>query len=53
MPTVSHAININAPANRVWAVLTYAAAYPEWNPFMIELAERGVEARRTRIRRLR
>ncbi|TDB94154.1 SRPBCC domain-containing protein [Actinomadura sp. 7K534] len=37
MPTVSHIVEINAPVSRVWAVLTDTAAYPEWNPFMIEL----------------
>ncbi|MDG4798915.1 SRPBCC domain-containing protein [Micromonospora sp. WMMD1082] len=37
MPTVSHTIDIDAPASRVWAILTDTAAYPEWNPFMIAL----------------
>jgi hypothetical protein len=27
-------IEINAPAERVWQVLTDFAAYPEWNPFV-------------------
>jgi hypothetical protein len=27
-------IEIEAPAERVWQVLTDFAAYPEWNPFM-------------------
>lgn len=37
MPTVSHTIDIDAPAHRVWAVLTDTAAYPEWNPFMTRI----------------
>lgn len=38
MPTtLSHTIDIDAPADRVWAVLTDTAAYPEWNPFMTKL----------------
>ncbi|MFF5219352.1 SRPBCC family protein [Micromonospora sp. NPDC000442] len=37
MPTLSHTIDIAAPADRVWAILTDAAAYPEWNPFITNL----------------
>lgn len=37
MPIVSHTIDIDAPANRVWAILTDTAAYPEWNPFITKL----------------
>jgi hypothetical protein len=29
-------IEINAPVARVWDVLTNFAAYPEWNPFIVE-----------------
>jgi len=31
------AINIDAPADRVWAVVTDFASYPEWNRFMRSL----------------
>jgi demethylmenaquinone methyltransferase / 2-methoxy-6-polyprenyl-1,4-benzoquinol methylase len=30
-------VEIEAPAERVWAVLTDFAAYPSWNPFMAEV----------------
>jgi hypothetical protein len=29
--------DIDAPIDLVWSVLTDAAAYPEWNPFMVSL----------------
>jgi len=28
-------IEIHAPAERVWTILTDFAAYPEWNPFVV------------------
>ena len=35
---VSAEIDIDAPAERVWEVLTDFARYPEWNPFLPSVA---------------
>lgn len=34
MQTIEHTIDIDAPPDAVWQVLTDVAAYVEWNPFM-------------------
>ena len=34
MKEIHTEIEINAPAERVWRVLTDFAAYPKWNPFI-------------------
>jgi hypothetical protein len=34
--TISTAVEIDAPASRVWDVLVDLPAYPQWNPFIVE-----------------
>lgn len=34
------ALDIAAPAPRVWAILTDFAAYPQWNPFLLSVEGR-------------
>ncbi len=43
MPDLATQIDIKAPPDEVWAVLTDFAAYPEWNPFLRELRGEAVE----------
>ncbi len=40
-------IEINAGSDRVWAILTDFAAYPEWNPFIRFI--RGVPGKGARL----
>jgi hypothetical protein len=35
MREISTAVDIDAPPERVWSILTDFAAYPEWNPFIV------------------
>jgi hypothetical protein len=37
MRTIETAIDIEAPTDAVWAVVTEFAAYPSWNPFMVHI----------------
>ena len=46
--TLRTEIDITAPAERVWDVLTDFAAYPRWNPFIRQID--GVLAPRARLR---
>ncbi len=50
MTTLSHAVTVAAPAETVWRVLTDFAAYPEWNPFIPEIAGDLREGARLRVR---
>jgi hypothetical protein len=38
--TVETSVDIDAPADVVWSVLTDFAAYPSWNPFLLEVSGR-------------
>ena len=38
MRSISAEVEVGAPPERVWEVLTDFAAYPEWNPFMFSVA---------------
>jgi hypothetical protein len=42
-------IEIQAPAERVWEVLTDFAAYHEWNPFIVEAAGQAVPGQRLEL----
>jgi hypothetical protein len=50
MRTISAAIDIDAPPERVWEVLVDFSAYPEWNPFMREVRGRAEVGARLRVR---
>jgi len=43
-------IEIGADARRVWSVLTDFAAYPRWNPFLIEVRGEAVPGTRLAVR---
>jgi len=38
MRELTSQIGIDAPTERVWAVLTDFGAYPEWNPFIVRIS---------------
>ncbi len=43
-------IEIDAPAERVWLVLTDLDRYPDWNPFIPEISGELCEGSRLRVR---
>jgi hypothetical protein len=42
-PIAAATVEIDAPIDVVWDVMTDAARYPEWNPFVVELRPVGGE----------
>jgi hypothetical protein len=46
---ISTEIEINAPAEKVWQVLTDFAHFPDWNPFIREIIGSVVEGSRLEI----
>jgi hypothetical protein len=42
-------VDIQASAERVWEVLTDFAAYPEWNPFIVQAAGEPVPGQRLEL----
>ncbi len=50
MTTLSHVVTIAAPAETAWRVLADFASYPEWNPFITEIAGEVKEGARLRVR---
>ena len=42
-------IDIEAPASRVWQVLTDFSSYPEWNPFIRRISGQPKEGRRLKV----
>ena len=48
--TISTAVEIDAPPERVWNVLVDLPAYGEWNPFIIEATGRVAEGERLVLR---
>lgn len=50
MQEIETQIDIDAPAARVWAVLTDLEAMPSWNPFIREIAGKLAEGERLLVR---
>lgn len=47
---LSSEVEIEAPAERVWQILTDFARFPEWNPFIHELTGEAKEGGRLKVR---
>ena len=43
-------IEIDAPAERVWDVLTDFASYPQWNPFIRQISGKPTRGERLQVR---
>jgi uncharacterized protein YndB with AHSA1/START domain len=43
-------IEINAPAERVWELLTDFASYPQWNPFIRTISGQPTKGERLEVR---
>ena len=43
-------VEINAPAERVWQLLTDFASYPQWNPFIRSISGEPATAERLEVR---
>ena len=50
MKQLNTQIEIDAPAKRVWEVLTDFASYPQWNPFIRHISGRLAPGERLRAR---
>jgi hypothetical protein len=50
MKTVSATIQIDAPPEAVWAVLTDLGRYPEWNPLFREASGQVAAGNRIKLR---
>ena len=49
MKEVFSEIEIQAPAERIWQVLTDFASYPEWNPFIRRISGQPKEGTRLKV----
>lgn len=49
MKTIHTEIEINAPAERVWGILTDFAAFPTWNPFIRRITGRPAVGERLHV----